>query len=587
MDISVVNFMGLRSGEVTVSPIALVAGMNGAGKTSLCRAVAAAVCSIPVPAVEMFGGKLVPLVKKSDVDAIIHDGFPSGSVTIEAKPGQARVSWPSCDVSSAGHPPSSSLLAAGLTIIPELSADQRTAALIELAGALPTKDDLRNALSNPDKHAGDLFDDEAIKQGMSLIDYLWSRIEVDGWDIAAKGVAEARAFVRGQWCAASGRKKWGDNIVESWRPDGWRDELYGAGAEDLADTRDALVKKWEVLIEKRGGDRSQDEINDRLAAGVPTIETEIHECGQLLAEKKSHLDKARAERDNLPEIQGASGAKCPECGTHLRPEKDKEGFLKLTRTAIGETKSREEYAAEFKKRSDLDAKINELVAATEGLDRRIDRLKDDLTCAKEAAASIADRVVDADRDREIDSAKDAADAAGKDVLIHTSYHQARAHAARAKEIDAIHSALDTGGIRETIAATKMGAFNSRLQEVCVTADWDTVTVEADMSICYGGRLYSLLSKSERYRVNATLQLAADDGSDVLVFDGIDILDRVGREGLLQAVIVSGKHALLTMTSNSPELVPDLDRANIGKSYWISDGVITSRADAVSSLRTAA
>jgi hypothetical protein len=99
-------------------------------------------------------------------------------------------------------------------------------------------------------------------------------------------------------------------------------------------------------------------------------------------------------------------------------------------------------------------------------------------------------------------------------------------------------------------------------------------VDTDLRVSVGGWRYLLASTSMQWRARAALQMvmAEIDGSHVLSFDGADILDVPGRNGLMAAVRASGKKALITMTASLPEKVPDLARAKIGNSYFIADGI---------------
>jgi len=79
-------------------------------------------------------------------------------------------------------------------------------------------------------------------------------------------------------------------------------------------------------------------------------------------------------------------------------------------------------------------------------------------------------------------------------------------------------------------------------------------------------------------VKAVLQvaIAQRDGSCMVIFDGADILDNSGREGLFTLLrVVIGqpiRAALVAMTIPSASRVPNLREAGIGMSYWVNQGV---------------
>ena len=92
---------------------------------------------------------------------------------------------------------------------------------------------------------------------------------------------------------------------------------------------------------------------------------------------------------------------------------------------------------------------------------------------------------------------------------------------------------------------------------------------------YGGTIYLLLSESAKFRVRVVLQIAMAmmDRSQVLVIDAADILDKGGRNGLFKAVKTAGLPVMISMTFDGQELMPDLGKAGIGRSYWIEGGVV--------------
>jgi len=102
-----------------------------------------------------------------------------------------------------------------------------------------------------------------------------------------------------------------------------------------------------------------------------------------------------------------------------------------------------------------------------------------------------------------------------------------------------------------------------------------VSIDRTAAIEYGGRPYGLLSSSEQYRVRAALAVAMAqlDGSELVILDGADILDAPSRSGLFGLLESVGIPALVTMTLARREQVPDLAAAELGRSYWLSAGVV--------------
>jgi hypothetical protein len=99
-------------------------------------------------------------------------------------------------------------------------------------------------------------------------------------------------------------------------------------------------------------------------------------------------------------------------------------------------------------------------------------------------------------------------------------------------------------------------------------------VDGDMTITAGGRLYALLSESEKWRVDAMIAEAIShlSGVKLLVLDRVDVLDFVGREDLLywlDGLAEDGEieTALLFATLKAlPAALPDSAAA-----VWIENG----------------
>lgn len=143
----------------------------------------------------------------------------------------------------------------------------------------------------------------------------------------------------------------------------------------------------------------------------------------------------------------------------------------------------------------------------------------------------------------------------------------------------VQAILKPDGLRRTKARQALAEFDRSLRGFSEVAKWGDVHMNDDFEVGYEGRPYALLSDSEKYRVRVTLQvaLAAKDrdgrGSDLLVFDGADILDRWGRNGLVRLACAAGRPVLICMTLASKEETPNLVKVG-GVSYWIENNTAT-------------
>ncbi|MBU2253695.1 MAG: hypothetical protein KKH53_02635, partial [Gammaproteobacteria bacterium] len=87
--------------------------------------------------------------------------------------------------------------------------------------------------------------------------------------------------------------------------------------------------------------------------------------------------------------------------------------------------------------------------------------------------------------------------------------------------------------------------------------------------------YFLLSQSEQYRVRAVIQIyvAVHDKSPLVIFDSADVLDQDGRNGLFALMQeADALHFVVGMTVLARKNVPNLQKAEIGNSYWVTEGI---------------
>jgi hypothetical protein len=129
------------------------------------------------------------------------------------------------------------------------------------------------------------------------------------------------------------------------------------------------------------------------------------------------------------------------------------------------------------------------------------------------------------------------------------------------------------GIRGEVLQRALKGFNQAMKQFTAVASWRDVELGADFLPTYGGYIYLLLSASAQFRVRVVLQLAMAklDNSQAVVIDAADFLDRGGRSGLFKAVQVAGLPAMVCVTVDDKEKVPDLKGRGMGLSYWIGDG----------------
>jgi hypothetical protein len=134
------NFRGCAKAEIVCDPIALVAGRNAAGKSSLAMAVGAALVGTTLP---------LNIVNKKDAPALVMTGASEGLAEITAEGGGiARITWPACEMTTQGDPPRASFYAAGLASVATMPPKERAQELADYLHADPAREDLTAALNN-------------------------------------------------------------------------------------------------------------------------------------------------------------------------------------------------------------------------------------------------------------------------------------------------------------------------------------------------------------------------------------------------------------------------------------------------------
>ena len=576
MNITIQNYRGIASATLDLSRICLIAGANEAGKTSVLQAVAAALTGNPVPIVG---------VKNSQTGLLVRSGTATGNVQLTGPDGETVITWPGGKVKTKGVAPFASSFAAGLQNIVSLDDKERVKVLTEYLKAAPTRADLNEQLAS-------------MHMTEEMLDRLWSLIESQGWDNATAQTKDKGARLKGQWEYITA-DRYGSKKAESWIPEGYDEELMGmseaklsAIVTDAADARDAAIAMDAVDDSARGRleELAAQLPGRRIALGEaegkllpPGLLKQVDECHRYVGEALGREIVLKKELAALPPATKETGMKCPDCGAVLRIRG--RGLELLSTVTEKELKDRQ--AAIDKVREKLEqatADIATLSTAAGEVKEQINQAKTALAMeiteakrlVKEAEAAV----------KELQKPSGIAPGISVDECSTTlAIAETRLKAFKAKlEADRLHVAIGLNtelytkmapsGIRGEVLIRSLAAFNSGLFPYTKAAGWRTVTLEPDFLPTYGGTPYLLLSESAKFRVRVILQigLAKLDKSQAIIIDAADILDKGGRNGLFKAVKTAGLPALIAMTMDSKEMVPNLAAAKIGQSYWLDEAV---------------
>ena len=565
------NFRGIESADLVIDPICLIAGRNGAGKSSILQAVAAATTGESIPFLKPGSkpGTWSPRILKKAAGVLTRDGQAEGSVTITNDTGKVSITWPSCRIKTSKNTPQASFIAAGLVDLTRMDAQAQGMFLINLLQAKPTDDDIAKAL-------GQLgVSEKTIKRTVLAI-------KVNGWEFAEKKVREKMSQDKGQWRGVTG-EAYGARKGEQWKPAGWTEELDNA---DLAQLQ-KQVEETRQTLESAIGQQAvgADEIARLEAAVCETVDLKPLEDAVSSAQQEYEL--AETELRKTPQVDSETEFPCPNCLTRQAAQitcKQCHTSMRVVHRSYGttgfemtgkDTVSEEERVQRinaYREAQERSTRANQVLSTTR---KALSEGQSKFEAASKAKAQLEEaktRTVTADQ---VAQARHAESQAKAQLQMVESCTKARKLHTGIQSLQRIADALALDGIRQNKLIQTLEPFNDELEALSTIANWGLVSLGEDLQPWYDGRPYVLLSESEKYRVHATLQIAIAhrDGSDMVILDGADILDQVGRNslfGMLRSIQIP---AIVAMTANKRTLVPDLASVRLGNTYWVENGTV--------------
>lgn len=549
LSISVRDFRGCDRATIEVSPIALVAGLNGAGKSSILRAAASAVS----------GRVLPPGILKKDAAALVRAGMSSGAVTVKGEGGTCRASWPAADAAIDGpQPPSATPIAAGLDSVLSMDDKTRARTLVEYMKADPSRDDLFDALRDADLPADKLAE-------------AWKQVEVHGWDGAAEQYKLDGSAAKREWERLTG-EKYGSAKAALWAPPGYSGDL-DADTEALAAAVDDARATHEHAVRAEAASGERLVVLAEQSAALPGLELQWAEAQTDADKARSAVHDAETALRSLPDVPKASDTiPCPCCGESVAVQRNGAGYILVKPESLDELEASKRLADIADAQEAVNTSAAALLAATD----RVNAIKASLRAAEQAKA-------EHERLSALAGAATIMTAADAHAALDRAESRLQGAAVKAKA-DSLHAeittlaalvkALSPEGVRKRKLAQAVEAFNPAiLSPLCDTAGWKPVALTEALGVTYGGRPYTLLSDSEQYRVRVTLQIAMArlDGSALVIIDGADILDPAGRNGLFALLAETGLPALVGMTVASMAKAPDLAAHGLGRTHWIEAG----------------
>jgi len=561
MDIKIRGYRGIERADLRLAPIALLVGLNFAGKSSICQAVAAALIGNASP----FFRASRPdksLLTKTDAKQLVRGGMDKGSVEVSFD-GKviASANWPATTAAGTGEA-ACSKYATGLINPMELDDAERQKLFSDMLKATPDDADLMAALTDA-QLSGQVATD--VKKSLAL----------NGWDVAYKTFKDEGARLKGGWEAASGTA-FGKLKATDWVPEGWREELGNTSLEAIGTQCTQAQAKVEAAVGALAVD----------AAGINDLQHQVDlipDAEAKLATARGALDKATeqdaAARKESDSIIVPVALPCPHCGGMLdvmgtqtvgglpRLEPAQLGAAEILGLAEKKKTASERVkitAASLAKATEAHQKAKSAYEAVKDAPARLKAAKA-RTGTQDAVDTARDFLSGLNRDKDRITAKLTADRLGRQIATN----------------QVLVDILAPDGLRRQKLARALAEFNkATLAPLCAAAGYPSVTFDAELEVLYGGRRYFLLSASEQYRVRAVLQvaMAKKDGSQVVILDGADILDADGRDGLFSMLSgIDDLGILVAMTLSPGDPAPNLAELEMGCTYMVEGGIARALA----------
>lgn len=565
MKLRVRNALGIKKADIDLTGICLVSGINGAGKSSLLEAVACAVRQTPLAR---------GMSTKKAASALLHEGADSGAITLTygdasaGTQGIVRIVYPAGEVEQSGPPPDlGTSLGIGAARIMGMRPDDRAREIGDRFRTTPQRADLERWFAETPGTTALNSDEMGV---------LWDDIALNGWDAVLKKVSEHNTRRKGAWEAKTGAK-WGAQKAATWCPA----SLHPEEEYSIEDEQTRLVVLKEALDNMRANQGATEIDMARLrerAADLDRLRENLAQMEHERADLSKQLERIIEARQNLPERPTGNSDPapvCPHCHQRLALVRDANNYLMIEKAPPGLSPT--ELAAARKRIAELDGDKAHVENKLSALAHRMTECRLGLRAAEKAQQDLdemaARPLVDP---AAVDEAREAYLAQERRAKAVQAYVEAKAIYRDWLANNALVKALEPSGVRHAVMSRQLDRINALLNEFSVGARFQQVALTEDMDATYGGRPYTLLSKSERWRVDFILAAVLhqeEERASILLIDEFDILHPQARPDVLTLLRSIKATALIGMTAKEPAVVPNLRALKMGASYWMDAGTL--------------
>ena len=567
-NIVIKGLIGIDYAEFDVNGVALLAGINRVGKTTIAQGIGAALTGVSA---------IRGVKTKAGSGVLVRGGSSSAEVIVSSAGGQSSMTWPACEYKTDGdRPPKASVLAVGLIRFAELDERDRAELLIRSMKALPSREDWIKHMAAAGIAETVTIDGET-KPGPAAA--IWNLIERNGWDATHASRVKAGQTFKAQWEATT-NTRYGSKIGADWKPDGWHTDLetsslqtLGAAIAEAQEGLEAEVAKGAVA-----GDRVA-----RLRDTAQRLEglRKLHEAAIAASDAaEAEAEVARKAIEGLQPIPPAAHP-CPHCNKGVAVVLDLAGGIVALEQAVIHDAATVEILKENhrKAKQQHDAAIH----AADKAQAEVDRLEDAIDKAKIAAEELA-VAEKAQADVNLEGAREKVRIATLRKEMFEAWTKA---AGLHRSISANQYAIDAlapEGLRATKLKDSVARFNKALTEIGEAWELPNLHLnEHTFEPQIGGRAYGVMAESEQWAVDSILQFAfaSLDGSPMVIIDRIDVLATELKKQVFRWIAQSSKRlgfdVVVCGTWAERSKAPVLDKSGLGNSYWVSNGTVRRMA----------
>lgn len=580
-NIEINNVLGIKDASIAIAkPALLIAGANGAGKSSIAEAVRHALTT-----------ECERVAHKKDFGRLLHNDASAGHAIISTTLGDYGVLLPdgkqTGDVASLPFELEFCLNPARFASANE---NERRAFLLKLMGVKITPSAIADKLAERGVAAEDIAQ---IKPHLA-----------SGFEAAHKEAQSLARDFKASWRAVTG-ETYGAVKAESWSAakDNSLNDNQVINADKKTADADANIEQLSAqlgeLNAKLGNAAAINQALDKREAKLAGLRQAAGAFARV-QDKLNRDEKELAEWDKkvTETRQKANGnihtpLTCPHCACLV---------------VLGGDGNKDELIAYNDEHGQADqeaaAKLPEYVKAFDLMHSAVNNGKRDLLAAENAARELAELekeaaapLVDTEAlQAQIDNCKGLlggakanrdlyrkdADSIKSILAANAQADQktatAAAHHANVKAFEFCADCLAPSGIPSEMLNSALVPFNGHLQALSAIAEWPQVYITDDMSVVMGDRLYSLRSESERWRADAIIALAIAQisGINTVILDRFDVLDLKGRSDALYLIenLREGCTTILLGTLKSiPAQLPACMQA-----VWVENGIAKSKQE---------